>query len=279
MRKVYMVAALAAAVGAGAWAMAREQGAGPQMPVAERFSEMMDVGGAEATLEAKVATQTRRESGALNVGDADSFGRNVRWLGLMSSVPLALRPSCAPLPGDPVEQRCAEVDPASPGARMARFDNVASMTLPARSVNSLLCHWLTPTTGGSFANYSGMDDRTARMALYPRLTVVNDVFNEPGLVDPVTGEPIVGKIDIAMSSIWSTAALDSGETTMHRSSSTRTCIGGFITRQVLMQGYGLSERQAAAFFANPTTLQLGVDVVTQHVASAGVTLSVRWVGD
>ena len=85
------VAALAAAVGAGAWAMAREQGAGPQMPVAERFSEMMDVGGAEATLEAKVATQTRRESGALNVGDADSFGRNVRWLGLMSSVPLALK--------------------------------------------------------------------------------------------------------------------------------------------------------------------------------------------
>lgn len=279
MRKVYMVAALAAAVGTGAWAMARQQVAGPEMPVAERFSELMDVGTGEAALEAKVATQTRRESGTLDVGDADSFGRNVHWLGLVSSVPLALRTSCAPLPGDPANQRCAEVDPASLGGRMASFDNVATMTLPARSVNSLLCHWLTPTAAVNFANYSGMDDRNARMAIYPRLTLVNDAFNEPGLVDPVTGEPIVGKIDIALSSIWSSAPLDNGERTMQRNTSTRTCIGGFVTKRVLMEGYGLSERQAAAFFANPTTVQLGVDVLTQHVSSAGVTLSVRWVGD
>lgn len=279
MRKVYMVAALAAAVGVGAWAMAREQNAATQIPAAERFSEMMDVAGPEAALEAKLATQTRREAGTLEVGDADSFGRNVRWLGLVSSVPLALRTSCAPLPGEPTDQRCAEVDPAAFGTRMARFDNVATMTLPGRSANSLICHWLTPTAAANFANYSGMDDRTGRMAIYPRLTVVNDVFNEPGLVDPVTGEPIVGKIDIALSSLWSSVPLDNGEFTFQRNSSTRTCIGGFITKRVLMEGYGLSERQATAFFANPTTLQLGVDVATQHVSNASVILSVRWLGD
>lgn len=279
MRKVYMVAALAAAVGTGAWAMAREHGATPELPMAERFGELMDVGTGEAALEAKIATQTRRESSALDVGDPDSFGQKLRWLGVVSSAPLALRTSCEPLPGDPANQRCAEVDPTAPGPRMARFDNVAAMTLPARSMNSLLCHWLTPTAAGSFANFTGMENRTARMVIYPRLTVVNDVFNEPGLVDPVTGEPIVGKIDIAMSSLWSTALLDSGETMMFRNTATRTCVGGFINKQVLIDGYGLSERQAAAFFANPTTLQLGVDVMTQQVGNAGVTLSVRWVGD
>lgn len=279
MRKVMLGAAVAASVGAGAWAMARDGGEGLQVPVAERFSELMDAGRAEVALEAKVTTQARREASSLNVGDADSFGRNVRWLGLMSSPSLVLRTSCAPLPDEPVDQRCAEVDPSSLGGRRAVFDDVATITLPARSMNSLLCHWLTPTAGVSFANHSGLDNRTGRLAIYPRLTVENPVFNEPGLVDPITGEPILGKIDIAMSSLWTTAPLDNGDTTLDRSSSTRTCIGGFITKRVLMEGYGLSERQATAFFSNPTTLRMGVDVITQHVSNASLVFSVRYVGD
>lgn len=279
MRKVMLAAAVTAAMCAGAWAMAQKGAVEGQVPVAERFGELMDSGHAEATLEAKVATQSRREQSALDVGDADSFGRNLRWLGLVSSAPLILRTSCEPLPGEPAELRCAELNPAELGSRFAQFDNVATMTLPARSMNSLLCHWLTPTATISFANQSGVDNRTGRMAIYPRLTLVNDVFNEPGLVDPVSGEPIAGKIEVAMSSIWTSALLDSGETVLQRNTSTRTCIGGFITKRVLMDGYGLSERQADTFFANPTTLQLGLDVVTQHVGNATVSMSVRWVGD
>lgn len=280
MRKVMLAVAVTVAMGAGAWAMAQKNaGLEGQVPVAERFGELMDSGHAEATLEAKVAAQSRRESSALEVGDVDSFGRNLRWLGLVSSTPLVLRTSCDPLPGEPAELRCAEVNPAEFGSRLAQFDNVATMTLPGRSMNSLLCHWLTPTANVSFANYSGLDNRTGRMTLYPRLTLVNDVFNDPGLVDPVSGEPIAGKIEVAMSSIWTSALLDSGETLLQRNTSTRTCIGGFVTRRVLVEGYGLSERQADRFFANPTTLQLGVDVVSQHVANASVSLSVRWVGD
>lgn len=279
MRKVYLVAALAAAMATGAWAMARNGAVEDRLPLAEQFAEMMDKGSAEAALEAKVATQARREKSTLEVGDADSFGRNLRWLGVMSSPSIVLRTSCEPQPFDPPGQKCAQVDPNSAALQRSTFNDLATITLPARSMNSLLCHWLTPTAAINFANFSGMDNRIGRVVMYPRLTVENPVFNEPGLVDPVTGEPIVGKVDITMTSLWTTAPLDYGDVALERNTSTRTCIGGFVTKRVLMEGYGLSERQADTFFASPTTLRLGMDVLAGHVSNAGLTLSVRFVGD
>lgn len=279
MRKVMLGVAVAAAVATGAWAMARGGAAEDRIPVAEQFAEMMDTGRAGAALEAKLATQARREASSLNVGDPDSFGRNVRWLGAMSSPSVVLRTSCEPQPYDPPGQRCAQVDPASPSIQRATFDDLATITLPARSMNSLLCHWLTPTAAVQFANFTGMDNRTGRVIMYPKLTVENPVFNEPGLIDPVTGEPIVGKVDMAMTSLWTTAPLDDGDVALERNTSTRTCIGGFVTKRVLMEGYGLSEQQADRFFASPTTLSVGMDVLAGHVSNASLILSVRFVGD
>ena len=37
-----------------------------------------------------------------DVGDADSFGKNVKWLGLLQTGSISLQPDCTPVPGDEI---------------------------------------------------------------------------------------------------------------------------------------------------------------------------------
>lgn len=280
---------LAAAVGAVvvgtcAFAMAR-QGAGlGELSVKEQVSRLVDAGmpagqveKAEARLETRLAAQSVRE--ASDVGDPDSFGRNVRWLGYMSGELLSLRQSCALTPGEDPNRLCMEVSPYSMESRYAAFRDVARMTLPARSMNSMLCHWLSPTVVGTMANYSGYDNAQARIAAYPWLTIENEALNDPALIDPETGEPLNGKVEIYASGSVVSANLDVGEALNQRQTASRTCVGGYLSKRALKEVYGLSEAQADEFFRKPTTVRLNMEVFASMVATGNVAFAIRFVGD
>lgn len=230
----------------------------------------------EARFEKRLAAQTARES-KLDVGDADSFGRPVRWLGLASSKLLIMRDDCTLQPGEDPDMLCLQTNPN--GSKSGEFRDVAHMTLPAHSVNSLLCHWLTPTMAATFENYSGYDDRVARLMLQPTITVENEILNAPGLIDPETGLPLNGKLDVYASSSQINALLDNGEQLPQRLNSTRTCIGGYLNKRSLVEVYGLTEAQASEFFNKPTTVRLNMTVYSSLVSYAGVSYAVRFVGD
>lgn len=285
MRKLGMMAAAGVAVlGASAWAMGGGFGFADAAGK-EQLGQMLDARGrseaerAEARFEQRLAAQAARETVTLGVGDADSFGRNVRWLGLISATSLVLRQDCTPVDGDPPELRCMPVDPSRNGSQSGRFDDVARMTLPGRSAHSFLCHWLTPTISGGFFNGTGYDDRNARLALLPSLTIENAALNAAGLVDPETGVPLNGRMEVFLSSNHVIEHLDAGEQAPLRYTASRTCIGGYVSRQQLMGYYGLSEAQVADFFRNPTTIRLNLQVIASQVQYAGISYGLRFVGD
>src|SRR5688572_372297 len=74
------------------------------------------------------------------VGDAASFGRNVKWLGLLSGYG-RLSADCTADPAD--TSPCQTLAPAPSGTGFD-FPAVDSITIPGRSANSLLCHTQTP---------------------------------------------------------------------------------------------------------------------------------------
>jgi len=275
--------ALMTVIGAAAWAMS-SNGVGEGNPGKEQLGSMIDgrrpdaADKEEARFETRLASQTAREA-TLDVGDADSFGRQVRWLGFASGKPLVLRNDCTLQPGEDPDRLCMQVDPASPGTQFGEFRDVAHMTLPARSTNSVLCHWLTPTIGATLANYTGADNVVARLSMQPSITVENEVLNAPGLVDPETGLPLNGKLDVYASSGQVSALLDNGEQVPQRLTSSRTCIGGYLNKRSLIDFYGLSEAQAKAFFDKPTTVRLNMNVFARQVSFASVSYAVRFVGD
>jgi hypothetical protein len=280
-----IAAACIAAVGASAWAMSGNGFGSTEAAGKEQLGQMLDARTrsdaekAEARFEKRLATQTAREAASLDVGDVDSFGRNVRWLGLMSYGGLVLRQDCTPVDGDPPDMRCMQVDPAQVSNQLQEFQDIARMTLPGRSTNSFLCHWLTPTAIGNFNNQSGYDDRNSRLSLFPSLTVENTALNAPGLVDPETGLPLNGKLNVYLNTNHVFEHLDANEQMPLRYTASRTCIGGYVSKQQLMSYYGLSEAQAADFFRNPTTIRLNLQVMASQVQYANIAYGVRFVGD
>lgn len=286
MRKLGMIAAACiAAVGASAWAMSGNGSGFAEAAGKEQLGQMLDARirsdaeAAEARFESRLAKQTAREAAAPDVGDVDSFGRNVRWLGMMSYGGLTLRQDCTPMDGDPPNMTCMQVDPTQVGTQMQEFTDVARMTLPGRSTNSFLCHWLTPTIAGTFNNLTGYDDRNPRLALLPSLTVENAALNAPGLVDPETGLPLNGKLNVYLSSNHIIEHLDANEQVPLRYTASRTCLGGYVSKQQLMSFYGLDEAQVADFYRNPTTIRLNLRVLASQVQYAGISYGVRFVGD
>jgi hypothetical protein len=284
MRKWGMfAAACVAAACASAWAIGGNGFGLAEATGKEQLGSMLDARSAadvaEARFEKRLAAQAVGEAAALDVGDPDSFGRNVRWLGLLSYSALTLRQDCTPMEGDPEGMQCMQVDPTQVGSQSGRFPDVARMTLPARSANTFLCHWLTPTISGTFYNGTGYDDRNPRLAVLPSLTIENASLNAPGLIDPETGLPLNGRMEVFLSSNHVIEHLDTEEQVPLRYTASRTCIGGYVSKQQLMSYYGLSELQVAEFFRNPTTVRLNLQVIASQVQYANISYGIRFVGD
>lgn len=282
MRKTIWAAAIGAVVVGGcAFAMANQ--AEPELDtpsVKERIGELADANTpaakAEARFEAKLAAQTARE---LDVGDPDSFGRPVRWMGLMSGQLLVMRQDCAMDPGEAPSSLCLETSTTDTATRVGEYRDIARITLPARSTETLLCHWLTPTIIGSFVNNTGAPYANGRISAQPSLTIESEVLNAPGLVDPDSGEPLNGKMEIYGSSAVVYGSAAPGQVVQNRHTSTRTCIAGYVNKRSLIEVYGLSERQAKQFFNKPITLRMNMLVFASMVRDGNVAFAFRFVGD
>jgi hypothetical protein len=210
------------------------------------------------------------------VGDVDSFGRSLRWLGVaQGDVDLA---EACPVPGGAPDARCVAL---SPTPALTDFDltDLASITLPARSANSLLCHWFSPVLTLQYAN-PGADAAVAQFSYFPTLTLENAVLLDPGLIDPTTGVPFAGRLTTGMTaSEHFEVPLAPGTTLNARQRDTATCIAGFISKRALMQNYGLTESQASEFFRRDTVVRLNVRGSARYVQAASLNFGLRIVGD
>lgn len=210
------------------------------------------------------------------VGDADSFGRNVKWLGVVAGS-IRLAGDCTPLPGDPPDEGCVVLSPA-PAPTPFRVDDIDSITLPARASRSLLCHWQTPIVSYSAGNDTG-SPQTFTLRAQPVYRIESEVLNEPGLVDPNTGLPYAGVLELPLTAIYKSGTRAPGEEEFEVITSTRMCIGSLIKKSTLISSYGLSPAQATRFFRRPITIHLGISGQAQLVRDAQIYFGTRFVGD
>jgi hypothetical protein len=210
------------------------------------------------------------------VGDSDSFGRNVIWLGLAARNVL-LADTC-PVPGYDPDSRCVVLN-AAPAATRIELEDIARVKLPGKSAKSLLCYWFSPFLNIRYYNPTG-SSVVARVVYSPTLTVENPVLDDPGLIDAATGLPFNGSLLTGMtSSERFEVPLDPGQVLNSRSRDSAVCIAGFISRKALMLNHGLTDHQAKEFFKKPTVVRLNVTGSTQFVSNAQLYFALRIVGD
>ncbi len=210
------------------------------------------------------------------VGDADSFGKPVKWLGLMSgSVELDI--ACTPAAGEPANPNCVTLNPA-PAATVFNLVDVASITLPGKSSETMLCHWQTPIISYSAMNtYPG--PQTFSLRATPRYRIQSEVLENPALIDATTGLPFGGSIELSLTSVSKANTLEPGQFQSETLTGTRMCIGGLVSRASLINQYGLTAAQAKQFFRKPITITMSIGGQVRLVEGAIINFGTRFVGD
>jgi hypothetical protein len=200
------------------------------------------------TLVAAAAAPTPEE-----VGDADSFGKNVTYLGLAQTIGVTLVDDCTG--SDPTTERCIVQNPAP---ALTTFDEagLATMNLPAKATKTLMCFALTPFINISWNNFTATQ-QTARFTALATINIDNEVLDDPALIDPGTGLPFGGSLNLALSTWRNTHSIQPGEFENYGSTQSRNCIAGILSKRSLVENYGLTETQATQFFKKPMTLTFG----------------------
>lgn len=214
-------------------------------------------------------------------GDSDSFLRNVRWLGLMTTGVEILSSDCSPENiGDlGPDDHCFLTSPTPGAVTNATVTDAARMTIPGRSANSLFCHWQTSVVSYTFFNPTAEVRTGARFVVTPSYTFSNSVLATPGLINLATGLPFGGTLSITLPGIRHQRSLQPGEVATERENLSRVCITGLISKRQLIDTYGLTATQASNFLKADTTISMNLQISGSYVDFATIIYGTRFVGD
>jgi hypothetical protein len=187
------------------------------------------------------------------VGDADSFGRNVTYLGLAQTLSVTVLDDCTA--SDPAVERCILAN-AAPLPTTFLESGLATIQLPAKATKSLMCFALTPLLQVQWQNPLPAP-ANARFSATALITIDNEVLDDPALVDPGTGLPFGGVLEIGLNTYTDIHTLQAGETDFKSMQLSRSCIAGIVSKRALIENYGLTEALATQFFKKPMTITFG----------------------
>jgi hypothetical protein len=210
-----------------------------------------------------------------DVGDPDSFGRNVTYIGMTQTDSVTLAEDCTG--SDPTFDRCIIRNPP-PGLTSFNESDLAVINLPARSTKSLICFAITPFIGVTWNNPTG-DMQIAGFSASAPIIIDNEVLNDPALIDPTTGLPFGGSLRLSLSTWHNQHSIGPGEFESENSFQSRSCIAGIVSKNALTQLYGLSEAQATQFFKKPMTLHFGARGFVQSSDFTQYFYGIRLYGD
>jgi hypothetical protein len=209
-----------------------------------------------------------------DVGDGDSFGRSVNYLGFTFAAGALIWWDCT---GYVPEQCQAPASPADGGGGNVNYiGDDAVIKLPARASHSLLCFNFTNFGQIQFINETSTP-QGASATLMARWRIYSDVLADPSLINVNTGQPFNGFIGNAAFLTSEYRNLDPAEQQTEIPQGSRSCLSGHLSRRGLIE-MGLSEAQAREVFRKPITIHFGAGVQTHH-AQAVSSYGVRIYGD
>ncbi len=151
----------------------------------------------------KNADETPSVAAPTGVGDPETFGRNVKFLGQTFNGAVHVYRSCDPavlladlgvelFPGDV----CVVHQIPGPTTN-ATFDDLGSITLPGRAADNAIYYILNNSIYNELRNEIA-GPLFSSFYYAPRLTVESAALNDPAAVNPTTGLPLNGRVTFAV---------------------------------------------------------------------------------
>jgi len=210
-----------------------------------------------------------------DVGDPDSFGKNVTYLGLAQTLGISIVDDCSA--SDPSLERCIVANPA-PAPTTFDEDNLATINLPAKATKSLMCFALTPIYQIQWDNNLATPAQ-ARFGASALITIDNEVLDDPTLIDPNTGLPFGGVLSLGLGTHTDRHTIHPGDSEFKNMQMSRSCIAGIVSKRALVESYGLTETQAKEFFKKPMTITFGARGTVAMTSFFNYLYGIRLYGD
>jgi hypothetical protein len=224
------------------------------------------------------------QASAGDVGDPDSFGRNVIYTGLDQTGIISFALDCTPAPGDPPpgpDDRCFSVP--TPPAAPTHYDvrDIARVKLPPHATRSLVCFEITGFAFWEYTNPTAAGTEAA-FSYNAYFTIDNAALADPTLINPLTGTPFNGRLELPSFGgplFREVRTIAAGSNEFHELTASRGCVDGMVSRRALRDTYHLSSAVIDQFFHNAMTIHSNLRGVAEAVDSAQVVLGTRFYGD
>lgn len=211
------------------------------------------------------------------LGDSDSFGTNVKFQGSVASGTIYFSQNCLTLPVVlDANDRCLNV--AGPVQITKDFKDIGKIVLPPNSFQNTI-YPLVKNNGSLYVyNPSPATSLGYYFNYRPYLTLESPALSDPSLINPLTGQPFGGKVDIGLPNKEMMNTIVGGGSYLQTDNFTTVLTNG-VTKRYLMQTYGLNQTVADAIFANKLVIRLNCRVSVQSLTDGFVQYSIRFLGN
>ncbi len=193
--------------------------------------------------------------------DADSFGKNVKFLGSLYAGTVYVYHTCDPVTfeaelGAPLaaDDKCVEYTPNTPGSTFEFYDPAWEFVIPGRTVSNVVYPLLNNSTGFDSFTVTGYP---FTYFYSPRVKIESDALNDPAAINPETGLPMNGSYTTSLAgSQTRTFSTTAGEfLTDYRSYAS---VSGRGLSRAYFRALGLPENVINQLFKKDMKLKFGI---------------------
>lgn len=218
-----------------------------------------------------------------DVGEPDSFGKNVKFLGTARTGVVYVYLSCDPavlladlnLTLGP-DDRCL-AHTVGTGSVSGTFNDLGRITIPGRSADNTIYFIINRTIDNEFQNAFSNEIPTF-FAFSPRLTIESTALNDPAAVDPTTGNPLNGVLTVSAfgTKIFNNSLHPGAFETSYDQSSAAASTG---FARTYFEALGLPTHVINQLYRRPMTIKLGMRVSVRGVYFGQYLYSMRFTGN
>jgi len=218
---------------------------------------------------------------AAEVGELESFGHNVQYMGAKSGF-ITLSPACTPAP-TPVppatanDDQCFNLAPA-PALTTFTANDILRIKLPKKATRTIIYPALNFFINYELQNSTGVFQPQGVFAFNASLTIESDVLLDPSIIDPATGLPANGKLVAQFGYNYrDDRSMDVNARQNLRETLVRVGNAGINKAQLIASG--LPESVVDDLFKSSMTVRMSVTGSARLVNDASITCNMRLFGD
>ncbi|MEP6924606.1 MAG: hypothetical protein ABI954_09080, partial [Pyrinomonadaceae bacterium] len=170
---------------------------------------------------------------------------------------------------------------AAPYPNLTSFDvrDIGRVTIPANTTKTVLYRLANHSINYQLFNTTGTQNASATFRYQPYMTIESMALNDPRAIDPATGLPMNGKLDISVGGSRSVnRTMNTGERDNEFFSYSRGDNNG-LTKRFFIENYNLPPDIVDNLFRRQITIRLNLRGSTRLVDQAILSYGIRLLGN